>query len=687
MKSLRSKIILLVLFGSFLSSFIVGILSIRNTREQIHDDSNTIMKQSMINTKQTIDNTILRIEQSVTTMADCFMNSLTDFEKFTTSQEYVDSLTENLRNTMLSAAINTDGAITAYIRYNPDFTDPTSGIFYSRNNLQSDFEELEPTDFSMYDKTDTAHVGWYYIPVENKKPTWMSPYLNENLQVYMVSYVIPLYMNDTSIGIIGMDIEFSEIQSIIDNTSIYQSGYAFLTNQDNQIMYHNSLPVNQNLNDLNDSNNLSPLINELSTGCNSDKILSYKFNGVEKMMFSDVLKNDMCLVLTAPSSEINASENRLVVMIIGSAFVAVILALLVSLFIIQSIVKPLVGLNRVTGKIADGDLDVSVNCRSKDEIGQLADSIRRTVERLKDYILYISEISAVLEQIAQGNLVFKLQYEYTGEFSKIRNSLLDISDSLSRTIKEIGNSSDMVRNGCVQLTSGAQALSEGVTTQAASVQELSATMREIAEKVRFNAENAQLAFGKAKEASDSVLESNKNMAEMSVAIRNIAVTSEKITQIVKTVEDIASQTNILALNAAVESARAGAAGKGFAVVAGEVRTLATQVNAATNEISQLVNDESIVVADGLKFAEKTEKSLENVVEKSSIIVEKLQEISEASKWQSVSIEQVNNGIERISEVVQSNSATAQKDAASSVVISEQAELLQNLIDQFQIDEK
>lgn len=687
MKSVRTKIVMLVLLGSILSAVLVGAFSIGNTKIQIQQDSTDLMNQNLENSRLEIDAVISRIAQSVETMADCALNGLTDLEAFQTDADYVKSYTDDMENILLSAAEHTEGAITAYIRYNPEFTEPTSGLFLSRDDADSEFEMLVPTDFSIYDKSDTAHVGWYYIPVENRVPTWMSPYLNENLQVYMVSYVVPLYKDGVSIGIVGMDIDFGRIQQLVDKTTIYKSGYAFLVNDSNEIMYHKSQEPNTKLDDLNTDGGLDRLCAALGEDSTDGSLVSYRFENVAKKMAHRELQNGMRLVLTAPVSEINASENRLILQILVSTILAVAISVIVSLLIVRGIVKPLEELNRAASRIAEGELDVSISCQSKDEIGTLAESISLTVERLKGYINYIREISEVLGQMAEGNLVFELHYDYTGEFSVVKEALLHISQSLNHTLLEISNASEQVTGSSEQVSQGAKALAEGANEQAASVQELSATLHEISDKVKENARNAEAAYGLAQEAGISVAGTNQDMEEITVAMQRIAQASEKINQIVKTVEGIAAQTNILALNASVESARAGEAGKGFAVVAHEVGSLATEVNRATKEIARLTHDAAMEIEGGTTVVGKAEVSLQAMSQKSAEIVEKLQEIADASQWQAASIAQVNEGIGQISAVVETNSATSEESASASQELSGQAELLRDLIRYFKLDSR
>lgn len=682
MKSVRTKIILVVLFGTVLAALAVGTLSMQNARKQIQRDSTELMNQVCQNSGQEIDAAVSRIEQSVETLADCTVNSLSDIREFQSNAAYVANFTAGIENTLLAAAENTEGAVTAYLRFNPDFTEPTSGLFFSRDSAASSFNKLTPTDFSIYDKSDTAHVGWYYIPVQNQKPTWMSPYLNENLQVYMISYVVPIYKDGVSVGVVGMDIDFTLLQDIVDTTGIYESGSAFLADMDNKIMYHKELQVGQDIAELGDG--LDTLCAALQNGEASETLTSYTYEGEEKKMTYTPLRNGMKLVLSAPLSEINASTNRLIRQIIVSTVAAVAVSVLISLFMMRGIVRPLEELNRAAEKIAQGDLDVTLISHSKDEIGVLAGSIGQTVERLKAYINYIDEIAEVLEEIAGGNLVFELHYDYAGDFSRIKESLMHISDSLNHTLLEISQASVLVTNGSQQVAAGAQALSKGTSEQAASVEELSGTLYEISEHISRNAGNAQEAYELTVQTGKSVQESNQYMQEMAAAMDRIAEVSGKIGQIVKTVEEIASQTNILALNAAVESARAGEAGKGFSIVAGEVRSLAEKTGSATKDISGLVENVIAAIGDGTAIVGKTEESLRNVVEKSTVIEVKIKEIATASEQQSNTISQINQGVEQISSVVQSNSATAEEDAAVSEEMSGQANLLRGLIGRFNL---
>lgn len=359
-------------------------------------------------------------------------------------------------------------------------------------------------------------------------------------------------------------------------------------------------------------------------------------------------------------------------------------SLLFALYIIRSINKPVKELDDVARKIAEGDLEQSISYQSKDELGKLAVNFNKTVERLRDYVKYIDEISYILKEIASGNLVFHLTYDYAGEFAKIKDALEEISASLNNTLGQINQSADQVASGSDQVSSGSQALSQGATEQASSVEELAATITEISSQVKETADNARNAREQSTQAGDQVEISNQQMQDMITAMGEISDKSSQISKIIKTIEDIAFQTNILALNAAVEAARAGAAGKGFAVVADEVRNLASKSSEASKSTADLIEGTVQAVEKGTEIANATAESLGAVVVSTKGVVSTVDKIASAAENQANNIAQVTQGIDQISSVVQTNSATAEESAAASEELSGQAQMLKNLVGQFKL---
>jgi methyl-accepting chemotaxis protein len=331
--------------------------------------------------------------------------------------------------------------------------------------------------------------------------------------------------------------------------------------------------------------------------------------------------------------------------------------------------------------LAQGKLNVDISYVSKDEIGSLANSLKIAASTLK---LYVSDISANLGYIAQGDMTAEITQDYRGDFVPIKDAFQQISSGLSETLSTINISSAQVNSGAEQVSSGAQALAQGATEQASSTEELSATISEISESVRQNSGNVVIVSGYIKDTVLGVKNSNQQMNKMLAAMNNINISSNQIVKIIKVIDDIAFQTNILALNAAVEAARAGSAGKGFAVVADEVRNLASKSANAAKQTTVLIEGSIHDVQDGSKIADQTAKLLSEVAIKVELVGGTIGKIDKASAEQAMAIEQITQGVEQVSAVVQTNSATAEQSAAASEELSAQAEMLSGLIARFKL---
>ncbi len=365
---------------------------------------------------------------------------------------------------------------------------------------------------------------------------------------------------------------------------------------------------------------------------------------------------------------------------------ALVITVLLSTYLSGSLRRPLRELEVSAEKIVRGDMDIKITYESKDEMGSLAKAFRNMASILSDVI---SDASRLLEEMADGNFDVRTKAEesYVGDFQGLLLSIRKLNRGLSSTLGQINLSADQVAAGASQVSNGSQALSQGATEQASAVEELAATISNISEQIKETASNALDARKRSGVAGDEMEGCNTQMHDMMSAMQEINRTSNEIGKIIKTIEDIAFQTNILALNAAVEASRAGAAGKGFAVVAEEVRNLAGKSTAASKDTAELIESSIRAVSRGTKIADSTAQALMKVVEEVRTVASAVENIADAAEEQSGAVEQVTVGVDQISSVVQTNSATAEQSAAASQELSSQAEVLKDLVAQFQLREE
>lgn len=569
MNTIRGKVAMIALVCSLIMGLSLGGLSFIYSGQMVNQDSEALMLARSEETKTKLDSILSKIEQSVDTLSEISISQLEDFDRFKSDADYVEEYTKSIENIVLQFAEKTDGALTAYVRYNPDFTPPTSGVFLTRNSTDDGFESVEPTDFSTYEKDDLEHVGWYYIPVENKKPTWMDPYLNENINVSMISYVIPIYIEDESVGIIGMDISLETIEEQINAATIYDNGYSCLVDSNHNFVVHKEYQLGESLEE-----KVPEVKKILSDPDKEDKVVDYVYQGANKRIAYQTLRNGMTYMLTAEQSDVEANVSTLLKLMLLFLLAALVVAGICSWLISGTIARPMKLITALITKIADLNLQpderIARLSKRKDEIGKMA----REVERMS------KQLSGMTVQIEQ--------------------SCETVTDSIQTLEETMRATSDLCQDNSAtmeQMSAGMQESASTMEVILKNVESVNGTVKEMNQTAVQGNETSKEVKHRAESLKDYTKEANVRTREIYAELKDKsdqalhqAEAVSRIHELVQTISEISAQTNLLALNASIEAARAGEAGKGFAVVATEIGSLANQTQVSADDIKERVQE-------------------------------------------------------------------------------------------------
>ena len=466
------------------------------------------------------------------------------------------------------------------------------------------------------------------------------------------------------IGVVGLDLSLDTLKEYFSQIKIGENGYITLYDSSQNIIYHpDSTNLMKNLKDIPYSDNIKqPLENNRSS-----EVIKYQRDGKTYYGGTCFIERYYWTVLACMTGSEYMRQITMIFVILAIGFLlCIVITSLICLFRTRALVRPLRLIGQVAQKFAEGNLSSDIERQTNDEIGDLEEVFAHTQASLKRII---SDIAYVLGEISNKNLTAQTSALYRGDFVQIQQSLHGITDAMKETMSQVRTAAGQVDAGANQVASGAQALAQGSTEQASSVQELSASASEISQKISYTAEQAEHANEQSKFAGEKLGMCTDKMHDLVSAMGEIKQTSDTIRGIIKTIDDIAFQTNILALNAAVEAARAGAAGKGFAVVADEVRNLAGKSAEASKKTQELILNSIEAVNKGSLLASDTASVLEEASAYAEQFITAVMEISQNATKEAEAIAQITQGLNQVSSVVHTNSATAEESAAASEELS------------------
>lgn len=393
MKSIRNKFVLLMTGCILICSFAISAIGILGIDNISNENSETIMKLQASTSAQSLEKLFSSVELAMNTCNDYAVSRFDSIEKLKNEPDTLERYNDSVGQLIKNVLSNTDAAISGYIRYNPDLKLSSDGVFWVKDSYSEKIVAHQPTAIKAYDKDDAEHVAWYYEPLKAGKPVWINPYINKNLNdIKMISYVIPLFdKSGTAVAIIGMDIDMSRITAMVDEIKLYDTGYAFLCDSNGDIVYHNRYPSGMTLEEIKKNSLFTFIDDNYSDEQAGDVINIRNSEGEKRKLCAKFLSNGMAVVISVADKEIG--RKRISVMIQDAFAVAAVLIVtsLLTLKFTGIIVKPIKHLTEVSKKIAAGDLDVEIECNTKDEIGVLASRYSDTVKMLKKYINKINK--------------------------------------------------------------------------------------------------------------------------------------------------------------------------------------------------------------------------------------------------------------------------------------------------------
>ncbi len=457
--------------------------------------------------------------------------------------------------------------------------------------------------------------------------------------------------------------EFSQIEEKVDIFKVYledyntdvQSGFKELVDCINKYKESTDLIISYS-----NAKNYNAAEDEIET---NSMVISNQANEVFEGVIASMVKE-----ADEESERIDKNVKTLAFILIAICVVCIIIMLGLCFSITRTITVPVTKLSNAARKLAMGDIDVDCEKIHDDDLGELMDAFDHMTDTIK-------EQAAIADAISKGDLTIDVTPRSDKDL--LGKALQRLVDSNNKALGSVQESTMQVTIGAEQVANASQALAQGSTEQASALQQVTASINEIAEKTKKNASEATTANDLVNTVRNMAEDGNGQMKSLTGAMNDINDSSETISKIIKTIDDIAFQTNILALNAAVEAARAGVHGKGFAVVAEEVRNLAAKCGSAASETAEMIEDSIRKVGNGRQLASETAEALDRIVASIEEVAGIINNIAISSNDQATAVSQIDQAIGQVSTVVQTNSATSEQCASASEELSNQAMNLRN----------
>ena len=660
------------------------------------------MKSNSLKSKITITAVILiAITLLATAVVSCYVIADSSSSNITHIAKSTVSDFSNQINAWLEIESQKISDMADEISYQKYDTDNRNGAFDYLVSKTEDMPEMYaiyfgcPDDYSCFSDgwiPDADYIiserQWYIDAAASESAIITEPYIDASTKKMVITIAKAVRdANGNVTSVIAADMFIDDIQEITAGFSFTESGYPVLTTASGNIIIHKNeafLPTVDA-----DENEITTPYSDTYSDKNSEQtdgdITSFKFtdyDGITKFVVSKTVPaSGWTLSFTMNNSELYSDVTRIIVIFCVMIPVIIVISAIICTIIIKKCFKPLADVSAAAQKMTHGDLSVSFSYNADDEIGAVCRIIEQTNVVLKSYV---NDISEHLSEMANGDFTNNVSLDYVGDFAPIKTSLNNILESLNNVFSSITHTTDAVFDGAENISHSAGSLAESAGLQTELINEIAESVDSTGKTIAANVMLTENAKKISARTAEEVIQSNLHMEKLLEAMDEIRRTSDEISNINKTIEDIAFQTNILALNASVEAARAGAAGKGFAVVADEVRNLATKSSAASKQTSTLIGESTVAVENGMKFAADTAAYLKNVVTQTQQVEKIVSDIAAASVEQNTYMSSINEKTVKISDYVSSSAENTQKSADASADLDTQASKLKQMMGNFKM---
>ena len=404
--SIQSKILILSLSSTLIGTLSLGVLSTLFISRTTQRNSMQYMKDQANNEAAKLNYLFESHEKYTMAAAAGIYSQIKDDSTFLTDPQNLSRNIDGIRERLKSTIYNLSNTKSVFVVFNPDITHSSEGVYLVRNTADGLFENHATTNIKQFSPSDVEHVGWYYKPIMTGSPVWLPPYYNKNINAYIISYVIPMFLDNKEIGVVGIDIDFDQMTKQLSQVHFMQSGFAFLEDAEGTVVYHPTLP------------------NGLTFKPEEDQVT-----------FSLPLYNGMTLVTVAPVLEINAQRNKHLRQSIIFILTLLIITTAITIFFSRSITKPLKELTKEAKKMITGDMNAEFNIRQNDEIGELAKSFAAAKFHISQHmkqmqgLAFLDSLTGVRNKMAYDNYIAELESRIeNGEIKSYGIAILDTNN-------------------------------------------------------------------------------------------------------------------------------------------------------------------------------------------------------------------------------------------------------------------